>query len=447
MSRLQLHEIDDVDHPDLQIGQMLAQDGDGGERFQRRHVAAAGHDHVGLTALVIARPMPDADALGAVLDGGVHCQPLRRRVFAGDHDVDIVAAAQAMVHHRQQAVGIRRQINAHDLGLLVHDVVDEAGILVREAVVILAPDMRRQQIVQRGDLPPPRQLRCDLQPLGVLVEHRIDDVDERLVAVEQAMPPGEQVALEPALALVFAEHFHHAPGGREKFVVRRGRGVPLAIGHLKHGFEAVGERLVRTKDPEIPLLAVQLRHIAQEPPEHMRVADAADPRRGHVDRVVAEIRHPQVAQQNAAVGVRIRAHAAVALGRKFGQFRFQAALLVEEFLRPIAPQPVFQQLEMFGMGGRIGERHLVRAERAFDLQAIDHLGPGPALGRIEDDHRPARTRGVAVDAGVLLDLLDLLHRRVERRSHRLVHQRRVRVPRRNRASSRSREATAPVPRA
>jgi hypothetical protein len=105
------------------------------------------------------------------------------------------------------------------------------------------------------------------------------------------MPPGEQVALEPALTLVLAEHFHHAPGGGEKFVVRRGRGIPLAVGHVKEGFQAVGERLVRTKDPEITLLNVQLRHIVQETPEHMRVADAAYPRRGNVDRVVAEIRH------------------------------------------------------------------------------------------------------------------------------------------------------------
>jgi len=40
----------------------------------------------------------------------------------------------------------------------------------------------------------------DLQPLRVLVEHRVDDVHEGLVAVEQAMPAGEDVALEPALA-------------------------------------------------------------------------------------------------------------------------------------------------------------------------------------------------------------------------------------------------------
>ena len=78
-------------------------------------------------------------------------------MFAGDHDVDVVAAAQAMIHHRQQAIGVRRQIDPHDLRLLVDHVVDEAGILMREAVVILPPDVRAQQIVQRRDLTAPRQ--------------------------------------------------------------------------------------------------------------------------------------------------------------------------------------------------------------------------------------------------------------------------------------------------
>jgi hypothetical protein len=119
--RLQLHEVDDVDHLDFQVGQMLAHYGDGGERLQRGHVATAGHDHVGCNVLVVTGLRPNADALGAVLEGGVHRQPLRRRVFASDHDVDVMAVAQAVVHHRQQAVYIyiRRKVNADDLGFLV----------------------------------------------------------------------------------------------------------------------------------------------------------------------------------------------------------------------------------------------------------------------------------------------------------------------------------------
>ena len=141
-------------------------------------------------------------------------------MLAGDHDVDVVAAAQAMIHHRQETIGIGRQIDAHDLGLLVDDVVDEARILMRESIVVLAPDVRAQQIVQRGDLAPPRQARGHLQPFGVLIEHRIDDVNEGFVAVEQAVPPGQQVSLEPALALVLAQHLHHpalaVPGNRRR---------------------------------------------------------------------------------------------------------------------------------------------------------------------------------------------------------------------------------------
>jgi hypothetical protein len=111
----------------------------------------------------------------------------------------------------------------------------------------------------------------------------------------------------------------------------------------------------------------------------MGVADAGRPRHGYLGRVVAEIRHAQVAQQDAAVGVRIRAHAATAIRDKLSQLRHQAALLVEEFLRLVAPHPVFQQLEVLGFLVRM-ERHLVRAERTLDLQAVDDLRSGPALG-------------------------------------------------------------------
>jgi len=256
---------------------MLAHNGNSGESLQSRHVTAAGHDHVGRNSLVVAGPLPDTDALRAVFDGSVHRQPLRCCVFACDHDVDVVAAAQAVVHHRQQAVCIRRKVDTHDLGLLVHNVVDKAGILVREAVVILAPDMRGQKVVQRGHLPPPWQARCDLQPFGVLVEHRVNDVDERLVAVEEPVPPRQQVPLEPALALVLAEHFHHLSGWGEELVARQGRSIPLAFRDFTDRLEAVGERLVRTKYAKISTLTIQLRHIAQETPEHMRVTDCPKP--------------------------------------------------------------------------------------------------------------------------------------------------------------------------
>jgi len=44
-----------------------------------------------------------------------------------------------VIGHRQQTVGC--QVDADDLSLLVDDVVNEAGILMAEAVVVLAPDV------------------------------------------------------------------------------------------------------------------------------------------------------------------------------------------------------------------------------------------------------------------------------------------------------------------
>jgi hypothetical protein len=84
-------------------------------------------------------------------DGLVHRQVVEGGLLARDDHVDVVAAAEAVIADREQGVRVRGQVDTDDLGLLVHDVVDEAGILMREAVVVLAPDVRGEQVVERGD--------------------------------------------------------------------------------------------------------------------------------------------------------------------------------------------------------------------------------------------------------------------------------------------------------
>ena len=177
-----------------------------------------------------------------MIDSGVHVEPLRGGVLAGDDDVDVMAAAQAVVHDGEQAIGIGRKIDAHDLRLLVDDVVNEAGVLVGEAVVVLAPDVGGEEIIERGDLAPPGEAGGHLQPLGVLVEHRVNDMNKCFVAIEQAVAPGEEVAFEPAFALMLAEHFHDAAFGGEELVGRGGGGLPLPLGHLEDGLQTIGER-------------------------------------------------------------------------------------------------------------------------------------------------------------------------------------------------------------
>jgi hypothetical protein len=124
-----------------------------------------------------------------------HGEVLEVFLLVGNDNVHIVLTAKAVVHRREQTVGIRRKINANNFRALVGDDVKEAGVLVSETIVILSPDSGCEEDVERSNLLSPFDFETLLDPLAVLVDHGIDDVDERLVAVEQAMSPGEDVTL------------------------------------------------------------------------------------------------------------------------------------------------------------------------------------------------------------------------------------------------------------
>ncbi len=100
---LQLEQIDHVDEADLEVGELLAQQHGRGQRLLRGNVAGGGHHDVGLAAFVVAGPVPDADALGAVRDRRVHVHVLQVALLVADDHVDVVLAAQAVVGDREQA--------------------------------------------------------------------------------------------------------------------------------------------------------------------------------------------------------------------------------------------------------------------------------------------------------------------------------------------------------
>ena len=126
-----------------------------------------------------------------------------------------------MIGDAQQAIGIRRQIYPHDIRAFVGDHVEKTGILVSESIVILAPHQRGDQQVDGGNRRAPAQLVLRLlQPFRMLVEHRIDDMHERLVRGKEAVPTSENVALEPAFECVLAEHFHDPAIGCDFRAVR-----------------------------------------------------------------------------------------------------------------------------------------------------------------------------------------------------------------------------------
>ncbi|MNP36901.1 hypothetical protein D3C76_1303200 [compost metagenome] len=59
-------------------------------------------------------------------------------------------------------------------------------------------------------------------------------MDKRLVAVKQTVTAGQNIAFQPALALMLAQDLHHPTIGRELFIVRLKRLLPCAAGYIKH---------------------------------------------------------------------------------------------------------------------------------------------------------------------------------------------------------------------
>ena len=98
------------------------------------------------------------------------------------------------------------------------------------------------------------------------------------------------------------------------------------------------------------------------------------------DGVVAEVREPQVAKQEAAVGVRIIAHPLAPPRRELRELGSEPAAFVEEFRGTVAPHPLFQDAHMGRIPVHLAHRHLVGAPIVFCSLAIDLLRAGPALG-------------------------------------------------------------------
>jgi len=187
---LQLEQVDNIYETDLDVRKFLAEQDGGSQRLLRRYIASRSHNEVGLTALVVAGPIPDADALRAMGNRCIHIQVLQVQLFVGNDHIDVVLAAKTMIGYRQKAIGIWRKIDTRYCSALVENHVQKTGVLVRKAVVILPPNRRRDQQIQRSDLLAPGQVIADGQPFGVLVEHGIDDVDKGFVGREEAVAAG-----------------------------------------------------------------------------------------------------------------------------------------------------------------------------------------------------------------------------------------------------------------
>src|SRR5215510_12187923 len=147
----------------------------------------------------------------------------------------------------------------------------------------------------------------------MLIEHRVHDVDEGLIAVDQSMPAAQNVTLKPPLHRVLAEHLHNSTV-RCKLspvsILREVLAEPDLLTNFIDRVELVGLCLVWPKDPEV--LHVSPHHFAEK---HAQLGNATGQAcAGFLDfnTSAAEIRHLQWLAYQATIRNGIGAHPPIA---------------------------------------------------------------------------------------------------------------------------------------
>ena len=171
--------------------------------------------------------------------------------------------------------------------------------------------------------------------------------------------------------------------------------------------------------PEIPALAVQFQNIPDECAQFNHILRVYGTGVGHVQRVVPEIGHPQVPEEQTAVGVGVQTHAPGALGNKVHHVVFRGTVFVKQLLGAVAFQPVFQQMQMLLVGNLNG--HLMGAEGTLDFLAVHHFRTGPALGGTQHNHGPTGTLVHALFPGAALIFQNFRDAGVQSLGHFRVH--------------------------
>ena len=203
------------------------------------------------------------------------------------------------------------------------------------------------------------------------------------------MPAGLEVALEVALAEMLGEDLDDTPVRREAAVGLVGPGVRTP-GHLEHRPELVRFELVRAEIRKLRSSSVALHHLSQigaDLVERPGVGRAGPVDRDGHDRRVGQVHRPPHPPADRVVE---HAESQVALRHELPDVRGGAAVDLEQFLGLVRAQPRLDDREVGRVRLEVARGHLVGAERALDLLAVDFLRPGPALRRPEHDHRPGR---------------------------------------------------------
>lgn len=439
--RDKFEEVNDVDKTNLELRKVFFQECGGSKRFHSRDITATSHNEVRvIVGVTRTRPFPNTKTLGTVRNSSIHVKVLQVVLLIGNDNVDVILAVETMVHDREKTVTVGREVDTDNLGGLVGDDVEETRVLVSETVVVLTPDGGSKENVKRGDFGTPFDLETLFDPLAVLVNHRVDDMDEGLIRVQlegeishkieksikdrthKTVSTRQDITLKPSFNSVLRQNLHHSTRmnkvtsiGVLGQVVRH----PNLLTSLIHSSEFVGLSLIRAKKTEVIL--VLLDHISKVA-RHVGHARG----KGHttndiLEGVVLEVGKDQGLADRATIRHRVSRHTGFTGRRKPLKLGDKFAVLSEELFGLIRSHPVFQELEVFRIGCDICKWDLVGSPVAFEVVSRDVSRRSPTLGGSENNHRPTRTESLTRVSSLLLVRLDLKDGLFEGGSHSLVH--------------------------
>jgi hypothetical protein len=287
----------------------------------------------------------------------------------------------------------------------------------------LTPHRAGEQDVQRRHRLTPGHLETLLDPLGVLVDHGVNDVHEGLVAVEEPMATRENVAFKPTLDGVLRQHLHDSALGAEVaaiLILWQVSVDPNLLSGLVDLAELVALRLIRAHDAEGLLVVANDR--VEELSKLVHAWSGGDARLVDLHGEVAEVLQAERSAEESAIRDGVLGHT-FALGRReLPQLWNELAFLTEELLGVVRVHPLLEHLQLLRILEDFGERDLVRTPESLEEVAFVVLARcGPTLGRSEDDHGPSRPVGLAGLTSCLLVVQNLLDASLHGGGHGLVH--------------------------
>src|SRR5215471_4929045 len=183
----------------------------------------------------------------------------------------------------------------------------------------------------------------------MLIKHRINNVDKRLVARKQPMSSRQQIALEPTLAEMLTQHLHDVPVPREVNIVRLKALHPDAVSSLEDSVQTVGRCLVGTNQTKISISCIELHDVAQKRANNTRRLRLRRPRRRDCYGIGVKVRQPKLTPEQTTIGVRVEPHASISLGSEFSNVLHEPTRLIEQFFGAITAHPFFKLPQVCGI--------------------------------------------------------------------------------------------------